>query len=70
MAVAVVLAVAGSFYFIEEEWQREVQAWQVRLGIVADSRSQAVNEWVDQNFAYMRELSENASLQHYMSELA
>jgi HD-GYP domain-containing protein (c-di-GMP phosphodiesterase class II)/flagellar basal body-associated protein FliL len=70
MAVAVVLAVAGSFYFIEEERQREVQAWQVRLGIVADSRSQAVNEWVEQNFGYMRELSENASLQLYMSELA
>ncbi len=70
MAVAVVLAVAGSFYFIEEERQREVQAWQVRLGIVADSRAQAVNEWVEQNFGYMRELSENASLQLYMSELA
>ena len=70
MAVAVALAVFGSFYFIEGERQREVQAWQVRLGIVADSRSAAVNEWVDQNFRHMRELAENASLQLYMSELA
>lgn len=70
MAVAVGLAVFGTFYFIEGERQREVQAWQVRLGIVADSRVAAVNEWVDQNFAHMRELSENASLQLYMSELA
>ncbi|MDA1091220.1 MAG: hypothetical protein O3A85_13020 [Proteobacteria bacterium] len=70
MAVAVGLAIFGSFYFIEGERQREVQAWQVRLGIVADSRTQAVNEWIAQNFAYMRELSENASLQLYVSELA
>ena len=70
MAVAVGLAVFGSFYFIEGERQREVQAWQVRLGIVADSRAAAVNEWVDQNFGHMRELAENASLQLYMSELA
>ena len=70
MAVAVGLAVFGSFHFIKGERQREVQAWQVRLGIVADSRSSAVNEWVDQNFGHMRELAENASLQLYMSELA
>ena len=70
MVVAVGLAVFGTFYFIEGERQREVQAWQVRLGIVADGRAAAVNEWVEQNFSHMRELSENASLQLYMSELA
>lgn len=70
MVVAVGLAVFGTFYFIEGERQREVQAWQVRLGIVADSRAAAINEWVGQNFSHMRELAENASLQLYMSELA
>ena len=54
MAVAVGLAIFGSFYFIEGERQREVQAWQVRLGIVADGRTQAVNEWIEQNFAHVR----------------
>jgi len=70
MVVAVGLAVFGTFYFIEGERQREVQAWQVRLGIVADGRVAAVNDWVEQNFSHMRELAENASLQLYMSELA
>ena len=70
MAVAVVAAIWGSFHFIESERQREIQQWQVRLGIVADSRTAAVGEWIEQNFSYMRELSENASLQLYMSELA
>src|SRR3990167_507605 len=60
MVVAVGLAVFGTFYYIEGERQRDVQAWQVRLGIVADGRAAAVDEWLDQNFGYMRELAENA----------
>ena len=70
MLAAAVAAIAFTFYFIDQERQRDLQAWQVRLGIVADSRSAAVNEWVEQNFAIMRELTENASLQLYMTELA
>ncbi|MBT6095717.1 MAG: PAS domain-containing protein, partial [Rhodospirillaceae bacterium] len=49
--------------------QREIQQWQIRLGIVADSRAAAVNEWIGQNFGYVRELSQNASLQVYLSTL-
>jgi len=62
-------AIAGVFAFVNSERQRDVQAWQVRLGIVADSRTADVNAWVEQNFSYMRELAQNASLQIYMSEL-
>ncbi len=69
MVAAVGLAVFGSFHYVEEERQREVQAWQVRLGIVADSRVAAIDEWIEQNFTGIRELAENASLQVYMSEL-
>ncbi|MCZ6674581.1 MAG: HD domain-containing protein [Verrucomicrobia bacterium] len=58
-----------SFQFVEDERNRNLQVWQNRLGIVADSRAASVNEWVEQNFATMRELAENASLQLYMTEL-
>jgi PAS domain S-box-containing protein len=61
--------VAGVFWFIENERARDHQAWQVRLGIVADSRAAAVTEWVDAQYSVMREMSENASLQLYMTEL-
>ncbi|MEE9318291.1 MAG: hypothetical protein V3U48_08380, partial [Rhodospirillales bacterium] len=70
MAVAVGGSVFGTFWFIDGERQREIQAWQVRLGIVADGRAASVNDWTEQNFRHIRELSENASLQLYMSELA
>lgn len=71
---AMVAVIIGSVIlakaYVAEELKRETQAWQVRLGIVADSRVGAVNDWVDGNFKYLRELSQNASLQLYMSELA
>ena len=70
IAVAIAAAVFLTFYFTGKEFERDVQAWQVRLGIVADSRAAAVNDWVEENFAHMRELAQNASLQLYLSELA
>lgn len=70
MVAVMVAAVYFTFSFVEQERQRALLEWQVRLGIVADSRAAALNEWVDGNFAVIRELSENASLQIYMDELA
>ncbi|NQV98794.1 MAG: cache domain-containing protein [Rhodospirillales bacterium] len=70
IAIGVAVAVAGVFAFVESERQRDVQAWQVRLGIIADSRTAAVNEWVELNFNHMRELAQNASLQLYLSDIA
>jgi len=73
LGVALVVLVAAALYFtpkfVDDERQREMRAWQIRLGIVADSRAAAVNEWADRNFAALRELTENASLQLYMTEL-
>ena len=72
-AIALVAAIVASVFFanrfVEDERARNLQVWQNRLGIVAHSRSAAVNEWIEQNFATLRELTENASLQLYMTEL-
>lgn len=70
MVATVIGAIVMSQSFITEELNRETQAWQVRLGIVADSRVESVNDWVDGNFKVLRELTQNASLQLYMSELS
>ncbi len=73
LGIVLVALVAAALYFtpkfVDDERQRDMRAWQIRLGIVADSRAAAVNEWVDRNFAALRELTENASLQLYMTEL-
>lgn len=70
LAVAALVGVWLVFNFVEDEKERDLHAWQVRLNIVADTRVAAVNQWVDDQFATMRELVENESLQIYMSEIA
>jgi len=69
LLVIAALGIIFAFRFVNQERGRELQAWQIRLGIVADSRAAAVNEWVEQNFAALRELAQNTSLQLYMTEL-
>ena len=72
-ALLILLAIAGGALvvrFVQSEGQRELRAWQVRLGIVADSRFAAVDEWLDRQFAAVAGLADNASLQLYMTQLA
>ena len=69
MAIVITAAVYFSIAFVDEERRRDIQGWQIRLGIIADSRTEAINEWIDQSFLVMRELAENQSLQIYVTEL-
>lgn len=70
LAVIAILGVVLVFNFVASERQRDLRAWQVRLGIVADSRAAAVAEWLEAQHQTLRELAENASLQLYLTELA
>ena len=72
-ALLLLLAIAGGALmvrFAAGEWQRELRAWQVRLGIVADSRFVAIDEWLDRQFEEIAGLADNASLQIYVTELS
>lgn len=69
LLIVAVLGVYFAFRFADQERQRDLQSWQMRMGIVSDSRAAALAEWVEHNFATLRELTENASLQLYLSEL-
>lgn len=68
--LVLVTAVIAIFFFVGQERQRALQEWQIRLGIVADSRTAAVNDWIEQNYAQLRELADNTSLKLYMTEVA
>lgn len=70
MLTAMAASIFFAFKFVEDERARSLQEWQIRLGIVADSRASAIDDWLSGNFKTMRELAENASLQLYMSEIA
>lgn len=70
LSVLAVFGVFVVFQFVDTERQRDLRAWQVRMGIVADSRLGAVEEWLERQRAQVRDLADNASLQLYMTELS
>ncbi len=55
--------------FADVERKRDLANWQTRLGIVADSRVNAINEWVARQFSELTSLAQNTSLQLYTSEI-
>lgn len=68
--VAVALAgVALVFGFVQEERARELQNWQVRLGIVADSRTAEVQRWISEQKQVLVGLTTNTSLQFYAMDM-
>ncbi|MBY0407138.1 MAG: PAS domain-containing protein, partial [Rickettsiales bacterium] len=48
---------------------RDMQNWRDKLNLIAESRSEEVNGWVQDNFKELRTLADNPSLQLYMTEL-
>lgn len=70
LGLAALLGVLLALNWAQDERERELRAWQLRLGVVADSRAAALGDWLEAQYASLRELAENASLQLYLTELA
>ena len=68
LLLCALLGLVAVHRFVAAEGEREMQQWQVRLGIVAASRAQAVREWKDRQFAALSGLADNLSLQLYLTE--
>jgi PAS domain S-box-containing protein len=58
------------WHFIGVERDRNIQQWQIRLGIIADNKVNNIDRWIDQQYSTLSNLSDNASMQLYMTELA
>lgn len=69
IAAAAAIAVFLIFRFVGEAREHDLQAWQVRLGIVADSRAAAIDGWVGRQHATLRGLADNGSLKLYLTRL-
>ncbi|MCK4950670.1 MAG: PAS domain-containing protein [Gammaproteobacteria bacterium] len=55
---------------VEIERERNLHDWQLKLGLMADARVDAVGGWTKRQFGALQELSENGSLQLYMTQVA
>ena len=69
LAVGAAIGFFFVFQFADAERQREMNDWQSRMGIVADSRFADLNKWLDQQLDELRGLADNASVQLYMTVL-
>jgi HD-GYP domain-containing protein (c-di-GMP phosphodiesterase class II) len=55
--------------FAAADLARDMQTWQEKLNLIAESRTTDVSTWVNQHFKSLRTLSGNPSLQLYLSEV-
>lgn len=69
VALAAVILAGLAFLYVQRERERDLVQWQVRLGIVADSRALDIGRWVDDRFAVLRDIAQNLSVQLYMTNL-
>nr|WP_210424811.1 HD domain-containing phosphohydrolase [Marichromatium bheemlicum] len=65
LLAATLLALYGVFEFAAREKARDIQILQTQLNIVADSRAQAVDQWLRAQYAVLAGLADNESLQIY-----
>ncbi|USG62322.1 PAS domain-containing protein [Sneathiella marina] len=69
LLAVVVAGIWGTFRFIDEQRDRDLQNWEIRLGIVAESRAASVEEWLREQKQAIGTLANNASLQVYLTQL-
>ncbi|MFW2404520.1 MAG: hypothetical protein ACN4GT_07120, partial [Gammaproteobacteria bacterium] len=72
IAVLAVLVLIGAFFinaYIEQERERDLQQWESRLGLVADTKVEAIETLLNRSFDELQELADNASLQLYLGQL-
>ncbi|MDP6674508.1 MAG: HD domain-containing phosphohydrolase [Gammaproteobacteria bacterium] len=66
------LILIGAFFinvYINTERERDLQQWEARLGLVADAKIDAVQNFLSETFDDLQVLADNASLQLYLGEL-
>ena len=68
------LFISGSiwlvFEYVSAEKQRDLDDWQARLNIMAESQQHAVETWFAKQLGYIDELANNPLLQLYVSQVA
>lgn len=69
LAALVVAAVWAIFSYVDHERARDLRNWQARLDLIASDRAERIEQWLQNQHRVLQELSSNASLQLYLSQL-
>ncbi|HUC61871.1 MAG TPA: HD domain-containing phosphohydrolase [Alphaproteobacteria bacterium] len=69
LVIAAAVGVALVFRFVASERARDLRDWQVRLGIVADSRVAAVEGWLNSQWSEVGGVANNDSVRLLLTQL-
>ncbi len=72
IVILLLMIVLGAYLinlYISQEYERDLQQWESRLDLVADTRTDAIERWFDLRHAELQELADNASLQLYLWQI-
>ncbi len=69
LALIAIIGVVAVSYFVEQEREREETQWQLRMGIVADSRFTDIDRWLNRQLDELSGLAKNESLQIYTDQI-
>ena len=69
LVVVIIGGVWGTIAFVEKQRERDVRNWEIRLGIVIDSRVASIEKWLQEQKNAVASLAENTSLQVYLTQL-
>ncbi len=70
LALIAIIGVVAVSYFVGQEREREETQWQLRMGIVADSRFTDIDRWLNRQLDELSGLARNESLQIYTDQIA
>ena len=72
LILASILLVGGLLInaYLERERQRDLDDWAIRLGLVAETRVEAIESWLEEQRGALGELANNASVQLYLWQLS
>lgn len=68
IVMLVALAVLLALQFARQQYDRDMRGWQVKLSLIADSRLNAVDSWLEQQFTDMGELAANPQLRSFVAK--
>lgn len=69
LALLAIVGVVAVQYFVSQEQQREETQWQLRMGIVADSRFADIDRWLGRQLDELNGLAKNESVQIYTDQI-
>ncbi len=69
LVLVVIAGIWGTIRFVDEQRERDILNWEIRLGIVAESRTASIDDWLRKQEQAIGTLANNASLQVYLTQL-